>query len=53
VKISKLTIKYEYNVLLTEDAFYSLFVLGEAILKIQESQNWKTSPSVSGGGNIG
>ena len=42
VKISKLRIKYD--VLLIEDAFYSVFALGEAIRKIQESQNWKTSP---------
>jgi len=34
VKISKVTIKYD--VLLIKDAFYSVFVLGEAIRKIQE-----------------
>jgi hypothetical protein len=44
VKISKLRIKYD--VLFIEDAFYSVFALGEAVRKIPESLNWKTSPSL-------
>jgi len=46
-----LTIKYDVS--LIEDAFYYVFDLGDAIRTIHESQNWKTSPAVSGGRNTG
>jgi DNA-binding transcriptional MocR family regulator len=51
LKIAKITVKYD--VVLIEDAFYSVFVLGEAIQKTQESHSWKTNPSVYGEGNTG